>query len=352
MIDAVAAGTISGTAVKGRLRDATVSVYTFADGVRGAAPVGTGTTQADGSFTNVPVAEGTSGPLLVEVGGGGSYAEDSQPATVVSLDVNDRLRTVVPAFTDGGAVSGVVVTPATELAVSYLGWLVTAGQGGADLPARWTTAHGALEAMLGIASITTVVPSEPAQVDTLTAADRYGLVLLGLSRTAWTASTAGGGDAGAFGPTINAQKVTNLWSRDIRDGCLDGKAGATPLSYGGVGTLTDEATRLQLAQAIVAYLGDGARNVTAFTAPPRSCRCSTPSPPAAATPCPARASAPSAGTCSMTTAAPSTATARWSPSTAPPRSPARSCAARSWSRPPPPTSACSTPRRPCASRSR
>ncbi|MBK7823531.1 MAG: hypothetical protein IPJ61_21325 [Tessaracoccus sp.] len=266
VIDAVAAGTISGTAIKGRLHGATVSIYTFADGVRGAL-VGTGPTEIDGSFNSITVAEGTSGPLLIEVGGGGSYAEDSQPATVVSLDVNDRLRTVVPAFTDGGAVSGVVVTPATELAVSYLGWLVTAGQGGADLTARWTTAHAALEAMLGIASITTVVPSEPAQVDTLTAADRYGLVLLGLSRTAWTASTAGGGDAGAFGPTINAQKVTNIWSRDLADGCLDGKAGATPLTYGGVAQLTDEALRLQLAQAIVAYLGDSARNVTAFSGP-------------------------------------------------------------------------------------
>ncbi len=267
VVDQVAGGTVSGSAYKARLANAPVAIYTFTGGTRGATPVGTGTTQPDGSFTNVLVAENTRGPLLVEVGGGGTYAEDSQPATVVTLDVNDVLRTIIPAFTDGGATSGVVVSPATELAVSYFTWLNNAGTGGADLAARWATAHGALEAMLGIASVTTVQPSDPAQIDTLTAADRYGLVLLGISRTAWAASTSGGGDAGAFGPTINAQKVTNLWSRDIRDGCLDGKAGATPLSYGGVGTLTDEATRLQLAQAIVAYLGDGARNVTAFTTP-------------------------------------------------------------------------------------
>ncbi len=267
VVDQVAGGTVSGSAYKARLANAPVAIYTFTGGTRGATPVGTGTTQPDGSFTNVLIAENTSGPLLVEVGGGGTYAEDSQPATVVTLDVNDVLRTIIPAFTDGGATSGVVVSPATELAVSYFTWLNNAGAGGADLAARWATAHGALETMLGIASVTTVQPSDPAQIDTLTAADRYGLVLLGISRTAWAASTSGGGDAGAFGPTINAQKVTNLWSRDIRDGCLDGKAGATPLSYGGVGTLTDEVTRLQLAQAIVAYLGDGARNVTAFTTP-------------------------------------------------------------------------------------
>ena len=97
----------------------------------GATPVGTGTTQPDGSFTNVLIAENTSGPLLVEVGGGGTYAEDSQPATVVTLDVNDVLRTIIPAFTDGGATSGVVVSPATELVLhDYLtseSWVVSTG---------------------------------------------------------------------------------------------------------------------------------------------------------------------------------------------------------------------------------
>ena len=264
-IDAVDGGSLSGVAIKGRLGGATVTVYTFVDGVRGASPVGTGITAADGSFTNVGLADGVAGELLVEIAGG-RYDEDSQPATAVTLDTTDRLRTVVTGFVDGGAVSGVVVSPLSELAVAYLGWLHGAGQGGASVAAQWATARAAIGALFGVASLE-VVPSAPAEIDTLTAADRFGLVLLGLSRTAWAASTSGGGDAGAFGPTIHAMKVVALWSRDLADGCVDGKAGATPLSYGGASAITDEAVRLHLAQAIVAYLGDSARNVTAFTTP-------------------------------------------------------------------------------------
>ena len=264
-VDAVAGGALSGVAVKARLGGAAVAVYTYAGGVRGPTPIGTGTTAADGSFTNVAIADGVAGELLIEIRGG-SYGEDSQPATTVTLDTTDRLRTVVPGFVDGGAVSGLVVSPLSELAVAYLGWLHRAGQGGASFPARWATARAAIEQLFGVASLD-AVPSAPAQIDTLTAADRFGLVLVGISRLAWAASTSGGGDAGAFGPTINAMKVVTLWSRDVSDGCLDGRDGTAALSYGGAAALTDEALRLQLAQAIVAYLGDSARNVTAFSTP-------------------------------------------------------------------------------------
>ncbi|MEZ4403199.1 MAG: Ig-like domain-containing protein [Kofleriaceae bacterium] len=263
VINQVAAGTLSGVVVKARLDGATVTVYRFDAGVRGA-QVGTGTTAADGAFTNLQIAEGTSGALLLETSGG-QYAEDAQPATLVTTDVTDHLRTVIPAFVDGGAVSNVVVSPLTTLAVAYLEYLTGAGVGGADLAARWATAHAAVEAHFGVADIRAVTPSAPNQIDTLAAADRYGLVLVGISRTAWLASGLGGGDAGAFGTAVNAQRVTNAWVRDLADGCWDGKAGATALSYGGPATLTEEATRLNLAQAIVSYLGDTARNVTTFT---------------------------------------------------------------------------------------
>ena len=262
--DNFAAGTISGIAVKGRLGGATVAIYTYANGVRGATPVGTGTTTADGSFSNVVIAEGTAGALLVQIGGGGTYVEEAFPNPTTTLDVNDQLTTIVPAYLDGSAVSGVVVTPLTSLAVAYFGYLTTVSAGGATVPLRWTTATAAIEAQFGVANIRDIVPLEPAQMTVLTAAARYGLVLVGISRTAWQASTAGGGDAGTFGSTVNAQKVVNAWSRDLADGCWNGKAGTDPLSYGGTRTFGDQATRLDLAQAIVAYLGDVAHNPTPF----------------------------------------------------------------------------------------
>jgi hypothetical protein len=263
VIDQVSGGTISGTVTKGRVAGATVTAYRYGNGARGAA-VGTGTTDAMGNLTNLLVADGTAGPLLLEATGG-SYAEDSQPATSVTLDVADRLRTVIPAYTDGASLSTVQLTPLTELAVAYLEYLTSTSTGGADLAARWATAHGAIEAHFGVSNVRDVTPSTPAQVDTLAANDRYGLVLLGISRAAWRASAAGGGDAGAFGSAVNAYAVTRAWARDLGDGCWDGRAGTTTLTYGGVTPLTAEAARLHLAQAIVDYLGDGARNQTTFT---------------------------------------------------------------------------------------
>jgi hypothetical protein len=263
VIDQVSGGTISGTVTKGRVAGATVTAYRYGNGARGAA-VGTGTTDAMGNLTNLLVADGTAGPILLEATGG-SYAEDSQPATSVTLDVADRLRTVIPAYTDGASLSAVQLTPLTELAVAYLEYLTSTSTGGADLAARWATAHGAIEAHFGVSNVRDVTPSTPAQVDTLAANDRYGLVLLGISRAAWRASAAGGGDAGAFGSAVNGYAVTRAWARDLGDGCWDGRAGTTTLTYGGVTPLTAEAARLHLAQAIVDYLGDGARNQTTFT---------------------------------------------------------------------------------------
>ena len=259
-INQLAGGALSGTAVKAALVSAPVTVRAFADLTT---TIATGMTDASGNFINIALPEGTHGDLLVEVGGAGSYAEDVQAATVVSLAATEKLAVVVPGYVDGGTISGLVVSPATTLAAAYLTYLQGANQGGATLAAQWATAIDAIERHLGVTGITSVVPSVPSQIDSLDDPDRYGLILLALSRTAWAASSLGGGDAGAFGSAVNAMKVLQVWVRDIGDGCWDGKAGPTALSYGGPTLLTDEATRLLLAQALVAYLGSP-QNQTQF----------------------------------------------------------------------------------------
>jgi hypothetical protein len=264
-INQLTGGAISGVAIKAALASAPVTVRTFTNAAPG--PIlASGTTDPAGNFINLAIPEGTSGDLLLEVGGAGSYAEDAQPATVVSLAATEKLSVVLPAYVDGDTLAGLVVSPATTLAVAYTTYLQGANQGGADLAAKWATAVAALERHTGVTGLTAVVPSVPSQIDTLDDADRYGLLLLALSRTAWQASALGGGDAGAFGSAINAMKVLQVWVRDLGDGCWDGKAGPTALSYGGPTLLTDEATRLDLAQALVAYLASP-QNQTQFAAP-------------------------------------------------------------------------------------
>ncbi len=258
----VVGGTVSGVVFKGRVGSASVRVYQFQNGVRGTM-MGQGTTASDGSFTNVMIADGYTGPLLVEAGFGGTYAEEAASATV-TLDVADRLRTVAPGYADGGAIASLVVTPLTSFATTYFEYLQTSNQGGSTVPARWTTARSAMEAHFGVANIYDLTPLSPAEMTTFNAQARYGMILVGLSETARTASTLGGGDGGTFGSVMNAMRVVRVLETDLADGCWDGRQGATALFFGGTRAVSVRSTRRDLANQIVSYVADGARNQTPY----------------------------------------------------------------------------------------
>jgi len=265
-VDNLASGAASGTVVKGRVSGATVQVYGYADGTRGAL-LGSGTTLGDGTFQNIAIAAGYSGPLLIEAGGGGAYPEEAAPAGTpnATFDLSDRLRSVVIGYADGGAVSNVVVSPLTELAYTYARFLRTVTPTG-DFTAQWTAAVSVVAAQFGVTDILSDTPTSPSQITGVGNADRYALVLIGLSQTAYRASTQGGGDAGSFATAMDSIRVVNVLDQDLADGCFDGKINATTqLSYGGTQRPGDQAVRLDLANAIATYLGDGVRNATPLT---------------------------------------------------------------------------------------
>ncbi|MBE7452765.1 MAG: hypothetical protein HS111_28970 [Kofleriaceae bacterium] len=265
VVNNIAGGTVSGLVYKGRVAGATVRAYGYANGVRGAL-VGEATTGASGGFANLRIADGYSGPLLVEAGFGGTYPEEAGSATV-TLDLNERLRTVVPSYADGDAVSNLVVSPLTTFAVAYQEYLEGSGQGGATVAARWATARAAMETSFGVANVYDLTPQAPAEMTTFNGAARYGMVLVGLSETARQASTLGGGDGGTFGTAMTAMRVVRVLEQDVADGCWDGRmggAGGTQLYFGGTRAVSAEAVRRGLANAIVGYLSDGARNQTPY----------------------------------------------------------------------------------------
>ncbi len=265
VINNIDGGTVSGVVFKGRVDGATLRVYEFDNGERGAL-VGEDTADTNGVFQNLRIADGVSGPLLIEAGFGGTYDEESSTATV-TLDVADRLRTVVPVYNDGDAISNLTVTPLTTFAVAYLDWLRGQGLGGSTLPERWATARAAMEAQFGVANIYSLTPQAPTEMSTFNAQARYGLIMVGLSELARTASTLGGGDGGTFGPAMNAMRVVRVLETDVADGCWDGlgPAGAQ-LYFGGTEAVTVQSTRMDLANAIVSYLtaDNGARNQTPY----------------------------------------------------------------------------------------
>ncbi len=260
-LDNVDGGVLSGVVFKGPVDGATVEVYRYPNGVKGAL-LGSGTTTSDGTFINVAIADGYAGPLLVEAGGGGTYAEESAPATTVTLDTTDKLRTVIASYTDGETLSNGVVTPLTSFAVTYYEYLRTQLAGTFDTV--WATAHAAIEAHFAVPDILTLRPQRPAEMTTFSSPAKYGLVLAGLSRTAWDASNQGGGDGGSFGSAMNAVRVWRVLDQDLADGCWNGLAGATPLVFGGTQAVTATTARSELADEIVAYLAS-AQNATPFS---------------------------------------------------------------------------------------
>ncbi|KAB2911440.1 MAG: hypothetical protein F9K40_00780 [Kofleriaceae bacterium] len=262
LLDNVSGGTVSAIVYKGRVENATVRIYEFQNGVR-AAQVGSATTASDGSVTNVMVANGYSGPLLVEAGFSGTYPEEAATATV-TLDVNDRMRTIVPSYAEGNAISNLVVSPLSSFAVTYFEYLQQTNQGGSTLAERWTTARTAMETHFGVANIYNLTPQAPSEMTTFNAGARYGMIMVGLSETARMASTLGGGDGGTFGSAMNAMRVFRVLDTDLADGCWDGRQGATQLYFGGTEAVTVRSVRRDLANAIVSYLNDGARNQTPY----------------------------------------------------------------------------------------
>ncbi|MCA9675305.1 MAG: Ig-like domain repeat protein, partial [Myxococcales bacterium] len=260
VVDNLDGGSVSGVVFKGPVGGATVKIYRFPDGVKGDL-LGEGVTADDGGFTNIVLGNGYSGPLLIEAGGAGTYGEEAAPATTVTFDVTDQLRTVVPVYTDGDAVSGRAVTPLTSFVVTYYEFLRTQQTG--TFAEVWGAARTTMQEHFGVPDLLGLQPLRPAQMTTFSSPAKYGLVLVGLSRMAWQASNQGGGDGGSFGTSMNALRVWKVLDQDLADGCWNGMAGSTPLVFGGTQSVADDSARKRLADAIVAYLGS-AQNQTPF----------------------------------------------------------------------------------------
>lgn len=150
--------TISGSAVKGPVDGATVTVKNAATG----AVLGTTTTSATGTYTlDVPF----TGDVVVEVSGG-NYLDE---ATSVSTALSTPMRVVLSA--NGGSVTG-VVTPLTTLAYTY-----AFGTSGTPTSTAYNTVAANLATQLQMpgVNLATTVP-----VVTGTVND-YGRLLAGIS---------------------------------------------------------------------------------------------------------------------------------------------------------------------------
>lgn len=151
--------TISGSAVKGPVANATVTVKNAATG----AVLGTATTNAAGAYTlNVPF----SGDVIVEVSGG-TYTDEATNATT---NLSSPMKVVVNAT--GGSVTG-MVTPLTTMAYTS-----AFGSGAAVTSSAFTSSATRIASQFKLTNVN-IATALPTVTGTT---DAYGQVLRGVSK--------------------------------------------------------------------------------------------------------------------------------------------------------------------------
>jgi len=226
---------LSGTAVKGPIDGATVTVYALgADGTRGLEIAST-TTGADGSYT-VDLGE-YDGAVAVVVTGG-SYTDEATGETV-TLGTGDELETLFASITSGESVA---VTALTTIAAARAAENATDG-----LTTAIANANDAVATAFGLADvdIASVIPSDMTEDATgdMDGQQAYGAVMCGLSQLAESNG-------------LNAEDVLTLISdmaSDYEDGVFDGTDAAGDALNTAL-TITPEAALTGLETAMAAFM--------------------------------------------------------------------------------------------------
>ncbi len=207
---------IAGTVYKGASMGSTVTAYEVnADGSNGDA-IGTATTASDGTFSLGVTALPPGAVRLTAAGG--NYASEFDASTVTGTSSVSALLDSVTAN-----VSGISITPASELVNSYAAGLLLA-KTVADEPTAHKEAAGLIGGYLGLSSaavIETLTPVfDKASIASNPDGFTLGLYIGALATQGHTAT-----------PTSPDDLIAAL-SSDISDGDFDGKAGKTavPLS--------------------------------------------------------------------------------------------------------------------------
>ncbi len=237
--------TLSGTASKGPIASATVSVYVLNDdGTRGSF-LGSVTTDADGNYTlNVSY----TGPVAVVVTGG-SYTDEATGATV-TLETGDELVTFLDSAENGESVA---ITALTTIAAEQ-----AAANAASGIETAINAANKAVADAFGLTGVdlSSIIPADPTNTVSAgasVASQAYGIVMAALTQLA--------SDAG-----VSASDVLDLikdLADDYSDGVLDGKnAAGDALTFATAITPSDAMTGLNT--AITNFL-DGSRNKTGLT---------------------------------------------------------------------------------------
>jgi len=210
-----AGGTISGTAVKGPVSNATVTAFSINNGSMGS-QIGTGQTDAQGNFT-MSVGD-YSGPVMLQMKGG-SYVDEAT-GTTMAMQQSDMMTSVIPSMSAGATVSGIQMTPLTSMAQT-----MAQGMAGGMTTANITTANAGIGNYFMVNDILHTHPMNPLTQGAGSGADQntknYGMAISAMSQTAKN-----------IGMSFSSGMVTAMMS-DASDGRMNGMMGTSSIQMGG-----------------------------------------------------------------------------------------------------------------------
>jgi len=209
-------GTVSGTAVKGPVANATVTAFSINPNGTVGGQIGTGKTDAQGNFS-VNVGD-YSGPMMLQMTGG-SYMDEATGINV-NMGQNDSLTSMIPSMTAGSMMSGIQMTPLTSMAQNMAQFM----QGGMT-SANMTAANNAIGQYFSVNNVLFTSPINPLVQNAGNGADQnmknYGMTIAAMSQYANT-----------MGMAYSSNIVSSMMN-DVADGNMDGMMGGTGIEMGG-----------------------------------------------------------------------------------------------------------------------
>lgn len=209
-------GTISGTATKGPVANATVAAFSInANGTKGGM-IGSAQTDGQGNFS-ISVGD-HSGPVMLQMTGG-NYMDEATGITM-PMQQGDVMTCAIPSMSAGTTVSGIQMTPVTSMAQNMA----------QNMPGGMTSANiGAASTAMGnyfmVDDILHTRPMDPSAQGSGSGADQsmrnYGMTMAAMSQY-----------ADMIGMPNSSGMVTAMMG-DASDGRMNGMTGNSGVMMGG-----------------------------------------------------------------------------------------------------------------------
>jgi hypothetical protein len=210
-------GTISGTAVKGPVANATVTALAVGSDGPAGAQIGSAVTDASGNFT-MQVGN-YSGPLMLQMMGG-SFPDE---ATGTRMEMGtDMMTAAIPNMTAGATLDGIEITPLTSMAQR-----MAQNMPGGMTEANIMQSNSALGRYCDVSDILSGHPMDPTASGSGADADQdqrnYGMMIAAMSEYADT-----------IGMPSASGMVTAMMD-DASDGIMNGMMGGSRINMAGMG---------------------------------------------------------------------------------------------------------------------